>query len=332
MILVFGATGYVGRYLCPYLVRKGYDVLALGRSEKGRAFLENHGVKFAYFDMADPKQYETLPEEGVNAIINLSAVLAELEAPVEDFFSVNALGTYHILEYARQHNIDKVVIASTHKVQNDLDKEIISTDDPISFKGPHSPYIISKIAAENFATWYNKDFGMHACVLRFTGVHGYGEMLGQLDNDGTYQKTAFEVFFEKALKGESIEVWGDQTIKRDHIYIKDVLTAIEKTVLSKKARGIYYLASGVGHNQYEEAVVLSELLRDEGRSEVILRPDKKGLERGYIYDISRLKEDTGWEPEFIDTRKMLTDYIAEWKTKEYRNFHIFKDSDRPATY
>ena len=32
MILVFGATGYVGRYLCPFLKEKGYDVLALGRS------------------------------------------------------------------------------------------------------------------------------------------------------------------------------------------------------------------------------------------------------------------------------------------------------------
>ena len=34
MILVVGATGYVGRYLCVYLKEQGYDVLALGRSKQ----------------------------------------------------------------------------------------------------------------------------------------------------------------------------------------------------------------------------------------------------------------------------------------------------------
>ena len=331
MILVFGATGYIGRYLCPYLVKKGFDVLALGRSEKGKQFLENHHVKFQYFDMENIESYKELPTEGIEGIIDLSACLAEIEVPVEKFFSVNTLGVYHILEFARQNDIKKVVITSTHKVYNNIYKDIISESDPINFTGDHSPYIISKIAAENFVDYYNKDFGMKGCVLRLTGVHGYGEILGHLGIDGTYKKSTFELFFENALEGKPIEVWGNQSIKRDHVYIKDVLSALESALLHD-CSGIFNIASGRGYSQYDEAVVLSKILRDDNQSEIILYPEKPGLTRGDVYGMKKEKKEMNWEPKYAELEDMLQDYKKEWETKEYHNFHQIKEEERPATF
>lgn len=332
MILVIGATGYIGRYLCPYLVNKGYDVLALGRSEKAKAFLEDHGVKFKYFDLSDKKAFDTLKDyDNVEAIINLSACLAEHETPVERFFEVNTLGVYRTLEFARQKGIKKVVVTTSHKVYNDIPKEVISEDDGISFRGDHSPYIISKIAAENFIEYYNKDFGMNAVALRLTGVHGYGEILGHLNADGSYKKSTFELFFEKALKGEDISVWGDMSIKRDHIYIKDVLSAIEAAVKSDKAKGIYNIATGVGYSQYDEAKALAEVFAQGKVSSVTLEPNKPGLTRGYIYNIDKAKRDLDWEPEYADLKVMLEDYKKEWISKEYHHYHKINDEDKPAT-
>ena len=107
-----------------------------------------------------------------------------------------------------------------------MNKLVISEDDRISFKGDHSPYIISKIAAENFVEYYNKDFGLQGIILRLTGVHGYGEILGHLNADGSYKKSTCEIFFENIMNGKDIDVWGNQEIRRDHIYIKDVLSQI----------------------------------------------------------------------------------------------------------
>lgn len=254
MILVFGATGYVGRYLCPFLKAKGYDVLALGRSEKVKKFLQDRNVTFQYCDLENENAFDDIDATNVEAIVDLSACLAELETPVEQFFKVNTLGVYKILEFARSNNIKKVIVTSSHKVYNDIHKEgKISEADGISFTGDHSPYIISKIAAENFIEYYNKDFGMEAVALRLTGVHGYGEILGHLNADGSYVKSTFEKFFEAALNGDRMEVWGDNTIKRDHIYIKDVLSAIEAAIRSKNAKGIYNIATGVGYSQLDEA-------------------------------------------------------------------------------
>lgn len=332
MILVIGATGYVGRYFCTEMVKRGEDILALGRSKPVQEFFKENNVPFQYFDLSDPGSYDSLPTENVEAIIDLSACLAELETPIERFFEVNTLGVYRVLDFAYQHGIKKVVVTSSHKVYNDIDKKVISENDGISFKGDHSPYIISKIAAENFIEYYNKDFGMSAVALRLTGVHGYGEILGHLNSDHSYKKSAFEIFFERILRGENIEVWGDQSIKRDHVYIKDVVSALLAAVRSNDAKGIYNIASGVGYSQYEEALALREVFSPEGKqSEIALRPEMPGLTRGYIYDISKAKRDLNWEPEYTDLVKLYKDYRDEWISKKYHNYHYILEDQRPAT-
>lgn len=333
MILVIGATGYVGRYFCVEMVNRGIDVLALGRNKRVQAFFEENQVPFQYFDLQDQKSFDMLPTENVEAIIDLSACLAELETPVERFFEVNTIGVYRILDYAYHHGIKKVVVTSSHKVYNDIYKPIISEEDGISFTGDHSPYIISKIAAENFVEYYNKDFGMNAVALRLTGVHGYGEILGHLNMDHTYKKSTFEIFFEKALKGDTIEVWGDQSIKRDHIYIKDVVSALLAAARSGESKGICNIASGVGYSQYEEALALAKVFAPDKDhiSKVICAPEKPGLTRGYIYDISKAKKMLDWEPEYTDMIKLYQDYKKEWESKKFHNYHIIQEDQRPAT-
>lgn len=329
MILLVGATGYIGRYLSIYLKENGYDVLALGRSKVVQGFFEENNVPFQYFDFNDEKSFENLPER-VEAVVCLSACLAEHETPVNRFFEVNTLGVYKLLEYCRKKGIKKFILTSSHKVYNDIDKKVISESDGISFKGDHSSYIISKIAAENFVTYYHKDFGIEGIVLRLTGVHGYGEILGHLNTDGSYTKSTFEIFFEKVLRGEKIEVWGDQTIVRDHIYIKDVLSAIRAAIDVKGKSGIYTIATGKGYSQYEEAQALNTVFGG-GKSVIELHPEKPGLTRGYIYDISKAKAELNWAPKFTDMVDLYSDYKKEWESKRFKNYHKINESDKPLT-
>ncbi len=331
MILVIGATGYVGRYLCPYLKEHGFDVLATGRSEQVQNFFEKQHIRFQYLDLLDSTSIEKLPTAGIEAVIDLSACLAELETPIEKFFQVNTLGVQKILEFCHKNQIKKFILTSSHKVYNDIDKTIISENDNISFKGDHSPYIISKIAAENFVEYYNKDFGMQGIILRLTGVHGYGEILGHLYSDGSYKKSTFEIFFENILKGKDIDVWGNQEIKRDHIYIKDVLSAIECAINSSSAKGIYNIASGIGYSQLEEAKALIKVFGDETKTKIHLSPEKPGLTRGYIYSIDKAKKELNWEPQYTDMVKAYSDYKTEWEIKKYHNYHIINENDKPLT-
>ncbi len=335
MILIAGATGYVGRYLCPYLLEKGYDILALGRSEKAKQFLMENNVPFQYFDITDENSFNKLPTKNIEAIIDLSACLAEHETPVKKFFEVNTIGVYNILEFAKKNGIKKVILSSSHKLYNDIDKvngEMISEDETISYRGDHSPYIISKIAAENFVEYYNKDFGLEGIILRFTGIHGYGEILGHLSKDGSYKKSAFEIFFEKALVGDDIHVWGDNSVKRDHIYIKDILSIIEACLVHDGVKGVFNAASGVGYSQYEEACAIAKVFATTKESSVTFEQSSMGLHRGYVYNISKAKKELNWQPQYSDIYLMLEDYKKEWISKKYHNYHFIKSSDKPKTF
>lgn len=150
MILIVGATGYVGRYLTVYLKDKRYDILALGRSQKVKPFFAENEIPFQYFDMNDEDSYNNLPTNNVEVVVCLSACLAEHETPVEKFFEVNTLGVYKLLEFCRKNGIKKFILSSSHKVYNDINKEVIAESDGISFKGNHSPYIISKNRSREF--------------------------------------------------------------------------------------------------------------------------------------------------------------------------------------
>lgn len=334
MILVAGATGYIGRYLCVDLVNRGRDVLALGRNPKVAAFFAEQGVPFLEFDLLSDADYDKLPKENVEAIINLAVCLPEHEAPIERFFDVNMWGNYKLLEFARKTGVRRFVMASSHKVYYDIYKDVITEEDAPCFIGPHSPYIISKIAAENFMQYYWKDFGLDAIVLRLTGVHGYGALMGFLKKDGSYSRTATELWMEKAVRGEPIEVWGDQNVKRDHVYIKDVVRAFETAAdAAPGVKGIFNVASGVARSQYEDACAIARAFATDGReSTVTLRPDQPGLTRGYRYSIEKIGREMGWTPAYADLDKLYADYRAEWKRGVYHNYHFIKPADKPLCF
>ena len=131
MVLVIGATGYIGRYLCPYLKEHGFDILATGRSKQVQMFFEKESIRFQYLDLFDESSLSKLPAENIDAVVDLSACLAELETPVERFFQINTLGVQKLLEFCRKNDIMKFILTSTHKVYNDVDKLVISEDDRI---------------------------------------------------------------------------------------------------------------------------------------------------------------------------------------------------------
>lgn len=333
-ILLFGATGYVGRYLAVDMQKKGYDVLALGRNAAVLDFFRRHGVPCLPFDVLNDADYDKLPTDGISAIINLAVALPEHEVPVERFFDVNVWGNLKMLEFARKNNIRRFVMASTHKVYYDVYKPIITEEELPNFIGPHSPYIISKLTAENYLQYYRKEYAMDTIVLRLTGVHGYGSLMGFLKKDGSYTRGGCEWIMEHAIKGEPIEVWGDTTLLRDHVYIKDVVGAFETAVDAPEGvYGIYNVSSGVPHTLLEEAEIIADVFAGpNGRSQITLCPEKPGVKRGYVYSIEKIQRVMGWKPSFFDLRVMYEDYKKEWQKKTFHNYHYIKPEDKPITF
>ena len=102
MNYIFGATGYIGRYLCVRMKELGLPFAAIGQSEKVRPFFEENGIPLELFDLSGPEKPEDhFAAAPGDAIVDLAACLAEHETPVERFFAVNTLGVQRLLEFAR---------------------------------------------------------------------------------------------------------------------------------------------------------------------------------------------------------------------------------------
>ena len=116
MIVVIGATGFIGMYTVDELIKAGKDVVATGRNERLGAKLEDMGARFVRLDMTKPEDFDLLPTEGVEGVLLPAGLLPanatadlEDEENAADYFEVNVIGTINVLEYCRKNGIKKII-------------------------------------------------------------------------------------------------------------------------------------------------------------------------------------------------------------------------------
>ena len=132
-VLVTGATGFTGGYLCRRLVSKGYEVRGLSLPGMNTDALEKEGVQIVWGDLT---RKETLTEAvlGVDEIYHIAAVYREENVPKKIFWAVNCEGTKNLLELAK----NVFIFGSSSSVYGTNKKIPFSEDDPI--KNTISPY------------------------------------------------------------------------------------------------------------------------------------------------------------------------------------------------
>ena len=321
MIIVTGATGFVGRYLVDHLAKAGEKVIAAGRSRKHDAFFEELGVPFVPLDVSNPDSFSALPAGPVTAFIHLAAVIpaAVMDKRSDIFIRANTLGTFYALEHCRRNGIRKFLYTTT------LYEGIEHTDMPIreamgrkyALTGDHASYVISKIAAAEYVEHYAEEHGIQGIILRLTGLLGYGRQEGFWE-DGVFHPSAFEVFYRQAKAGLPLEIWGAHKARRDSLYVKDAVRAIHMAITSDRARGLYVIGSGVGRTNEEEALTFARVFGTvEKPVPVVYRPEKPEKPKSYYFDISKAKQDFGWEP-IYDYARALTEYDAEVQSGRFK--------------
>ena len=322
MIIVTGATGFVGRYLVDQLVKDDVEVLATSRNKAGEEYYKNRGVPYAKLDITHEEDFDKLPKHGVEAIAHLAALLSIdiAQWTAKDYLMTNALGTYNVLEYCQKSSVKKIIYTMTHSDVNRAKEVTITEETPRQFGvtyglGNTVPFIISKIAGNTFVEVYDRDGIIQAIMFRLPGVRGYGSR-------DTYYNTVFHQFIQKAIRSEPIEIWGEHKTVRDLIYVKDVVAAIIKALRSDKAHGLYNIGSGKGLTIEDEAKAIIKVFSPSGKpSRLVYRPDIEEVrKRSYIWDISKAKRDLDWEPKY-SYEEALTDYKKEmergyFETKE----------------
>jgi UDP-glucose 4-epimerase len=319
MIIVTGATGFIGFYLVNQLFDDGFNVLAVdkGGTEEASYFIKKD-IPFIQMDITKQSEFSKLPQEGIEAIVNLACMqpanMREENYDPREYIYVNVLGVINILEFCLKNNINRIVHTISHRNVQKLWElgEIIGEDSvrAIKFSGKYSMFSISESAAEDIIRHYIQEYGIKGILLRLPPVLGYGHH-EYMYKDGKVCKTGLKVFIDNAISGKPIEVWGNSEEGRDIIYVKDVVLAIVRSLKNNNAVGLYNIASGKKLSLKEEVeTIIKVFSSDKNPSKIIYRKDQPNSIEPFVYDISKAKKDLGWAPKY-SFEQMMLDYKKE---------------------
>lgn len=321
MVIVIGATGFIGMYTVEALLKSGREVIATGRNKKLGKKLEDMGAKFISLDITNALDFDKLPTEGVEGVVLLAGLLpANAKADLEenenaaDYFTVNVIGAINVLEYCRKNGIKKVVGNCSYSDVSGAWGKVapITEAEPRDFKftGDHAVYVISKNACNDVMEYYNQQHGMQCAWFRFPPVYGVGPH-GTIYVNGKPYKSGIATFIDNAEAGKDIELWGNPHIKRDIIYVKDVATAYVKALASDKTYGLYNMTSGTELDLEEQAKAVIKVFGADKGSKIVYRPEKTNNTPSFLYSMEKAKKDFDFVPEYTNYEDMMIDYKKE---------------------
>lgn len=338
-VLVTGGAGFIGANLVHRLLTQGHEVIIYDNFSRPGCMrnvdwlLMTHGPSALHLVVEDVRNFDILRRvtEGVQRIYHLAgqvAVTTSVRNPRKDF-EENALGTFNVLEAARQVGDDPIVIyASTNKVYGGMEHVPIVEEEtryryanlphgvpetfPLDF---HSPYGCSKGAGDQYTRDYARIYGLKTVVMRQSCIYGYRQF-------GLEDQGWVAWFVIAALKGRPITIYGDGKQVRDVLFIEDLLDAYDAAVehIDVAAGQIYNIGGGPENTLSvwaEFGPILEELL---GRPIQVSYADwRPGDQRVYISDIRKAQRELGWTPR-TPVREGIQK-LFEW-AKE--NIHLFE--------
>lgn len=308
--LVTGACGFIGINLVEDLLKNGHNVTgidnfivgSIGELERTCGGFKN--FKFFNHDFSRRYSDESI-FEGVDVIYHLggmSGIRPSLKTP-DIWFNNNVVGTFNILEIAREYNIKNVVIASSSACLGNVDPPM---NEDMVMK-PISPYGASKGCKELYTTAYYHSYGINVNALRFSNVYG---------PHSTIKVSLVAKFIRKIMRGEDLNIYGDGKQTRDFIYVKDLLNALQLAADSDVGGEIFQISTGVETSVNKMTHMICNEMTKRGYKHFDINytdPAPGDIQTNYA-DNSKAKKMLNWQPK-IDIKEGLKNTI-EWFINE----------------
>ena len=298
-VLITGGLGFIGSNLAYECLQQGHNVTLINKSERKRENIKGieEKVELILKDIQDINESDV---QGKDYIFHCASIVHNKpfsENPLQEI-RTNCEGTIALLEACRKYNSSaRIVYLSTFFVNGCVKNKDLPVNEDSSCK-PTTIYSACKLAGENFAQIYTESAGINVMIARLMNVYGVRE---QKDNPN---KGALNRMIYDALNGKEIKVQGDGSMKRDWIYISDVIRGCLKIAEKGEPGKVYYVGNGKGKSLNE---VVDTIITEAGsgtKSYVPLARNTSGVNSIYCDNLPLRK--LGWE-----ARVLLREGIRE---------------------
>lgn len=228
-ILITGGAGFIGSNLAKRLVKDGHEVVVLDNLLRGNKLDKDTYAKIKFIK-GDVRDYDLVKKasKGCDLIFHFAAVLGVdivADNPVETM-DVEVIGTRNVVHAAEANNVKKIMYASTSgiyghsAIENALTEEVLVD--------PRTSYAMAKRYNEIYLASHNEEKGIDIVSLRFFNVYGENQ-----DN-----RMVIPRFFEQAVTGRDITVFGTGKQTRDFTFIDDT---VEACIRLMKVKGCHII-------------------------------------------------------------------------------------------
>lgn len=292
--LITGGAGFIGLNFVKLLLQDTnvrltvFDKLTYAsHPDEMDELLKLSHFRFIQGDITLQHELDQAFDEVYDAIIHFAAE-SHVDRSIksaEPFIQTNVLGTYRMLEAVLKGKAKKLIHISTDEVYGDLepDDPAFTEQTPLS---PNNPYSASKASSDLLVKSYIHTHQLPAMITRCS------------NNYGPYQheEKLIPTIIRKAVNGEKIPIYGDGRQIRDWLYVEDHARAVKKVLENGTAGQVYNIGGG---NEKTNLDLTKTILSQLGIShdQIAFIQDRKGHDRRYAIDASKLKGELGWTQE-----------------------------------
>jgi len=292
--LVTGAAGFIGSTLSETLLEQGHEVRGVdcltpyydpaAKRANLAGLVGRPGFELVE---ADLRVIDPLPLLGDVEVLFHQSAQPGVRHSWADGFALydeqNILVTQRLLEAAKAVDLQRVVFASSSSVYGNAARYPCLEDDvPL----PHSPYGVTKLAAEHLCGLYAANWGLSTIALRYFTVYGPRQR----------PDMAMHRLIEAGLSGQAFPLYGTGDQVRDFTFVGDVVEANLAAADADVAPGTVVNVAGGGSIRLADLIALAgDLLGEEIRTDRL--PGQPGDVDRTGGSVERAHELLGWKPQ-----------------------------------
>ena len=297
-INVTGGAGFIGSNFIAYMteVHPDYRICCVdkltyaGNLSSLQPVNGNPKFRFVQADICDKDAVDRIfTGERPDIVVNFAAesnVDRSIENP-QIFLETNIMGVGVLLDACRKYKVGRFHQVSTDEIYGDT-----SLDDAKTFfteeapAHPSSPYASTKAGADLLVLAYNKTYGLPVTVSRCS------------NNYGPYQfpEKLIPLTIINCLRDKPLSVYGNGQNIRDWLYVRDHCRAIDLILHKGRTGEIYNVGA---YNEMHNIDVVKIICKELGKQESLITyvHDRKGHDRRYAVDFTKIQRELGWKPE-----------------------------------
>jgi dTDP-glucose 4,6-dehydratase len=332
-LLVTGGAGFIGSNFIHYWLKKypedkivNLDALTYAGNLASLKDIEsNSNYVFVEGNITDRELVDKVMAD-TDIVVHFAAE-SHVDRSILDpdiFLETNVMGTQVLLDAAIKHKVKRFHHISTDEVFGSLELGSNNKFDEHTPYDPRSPYSASKAGSDHLVRAYGETYGLPFTMTNCS--NNYGEY--------HFPEKLFPLAITNVIDGIKVPVYGDGLNVRDWLYVQDHCSAIDR-VLTDGKEGETYLVGGLTED-ISNLDVVKTILKLMGKSEDMIEfvKDRKGHDRRYAVDWTRLNKELGWEPSVVfeegleKTIKWYQENEAWWRPLKEESQEFFKENYR----